>query len=297
LNTSGPVRAFTLIELLVVIAVIGVLASLLMPGLARGKAKANRIKCVNNLWQINAALLSFSHSYEGRLPWMLTASQGEDLWQGLYGKEHDGAHHLLDIRFVFLPAPIRKELVTARLLASPCDPQVAPWSQLELSEGKWRGFGSAFDGVHVHMDRRAISYGVHLGGDMQRPSSIVALTRNIIGEESYEFKYPAFSQRPEYSKFLGAALRNESKGSVLHEFIGNAETDIAKLQTYGMSGLGESQGQLMLADGSVKMSNNADLASAIKAHSLTSGGIYLGVNENLSRPTQQEIDAVLLRVR
>ena len=297
MRAGDSVRAFTLVEMLVVIAVIGILASLLLPALAKGKAKANRIKCVNNLRQINAAMLSFSHGYEGRLPWMLTARQGVALWQGLYGKEHTGTHHLWDVRFIFLPAPIRKELVTAKLLASPCDPQVAPWNELELSEGKWQGFGSAFDGVHVHMDRRAISYAVHLGGDMQRPSSIVALTRNIAGEASFEFEYPASTQLPEYAEFLGASLRNVNQGSPLHGFIGNAEADPAKLQNFAMTGLSQSQGQVMLADGSVKMSNDADLADAIKAHAQTSGGVYIGVNENISRPTQQKIDTIQLRIR
>jgi|TARA_B100001971_G_scaffold19847_1_gene15432 prepilin-type N-terminal cleavage/methylation domain-containing protein len=293
----NSVRAFTLVEMLVVIAVIGILVGLMLPGLARGKAKANRIKCVNNLRQINSAMLSFSHGHDGRLPWMLTAKQGVALWQGLYGKKHTGTHHLWDVRFVFLPAPIRKELVTAKLLASPCDPQVTPWNELELSEGKWQGFGSAFDGVHVHMDQRAISYAVHLGGDMQRPSSIVALTRNIAGEASYKFEYPAGPVWLEIAKFLGASLRNANQGSPLHRFIGNAETDPAKLQNFAMSGLGKSQGQVMLADGSAKMANNADLAADIKAHAHTSGGVYIGVNENLSRPTQQKIDPALLRIR
>ena len=284
-------------ELLVVIAVIGILAGLMLPSLARAKAKANRMNCGNNLRQINAAMLSFSHEHKGRLPWMLTTNQGEALWQGLYGKEHTGVHHLWDVRFVFLPAPIRKELVTAKLLASPCDPQVMPWNGLELSKGKWDGFGSAFDGVHVHMDRRAISYAVHLGGDIQRPSSIIALTRNIAGETSYEFEYPASTERPEFAEFLGAALRHTNRGSPLHGFVGNSETDSVKLQNFAMSGLGKSQGQVMSADGSVKMSNDADLADAIGEHANTSGGVYTGVNENISRPTQQKIDPTLLRVR
>ncbi|MCS5622034.1 MAG: type II secretion system GspH family protein, partial [Nitrospinaceae bacterium] len=50
---------FTLVEMLVVIGIIGVLASLLLPVLARSKGKANRLKCVNNLSQIGKAFISF----------------------------------------------------------------------------------------------------------------------------------------------------------------------------------------------------------------------------------------------
>ena len=48
--------AFTLVELLVVVAILSLLASLLLPGLARAQAKRKAVYCFNNLRQLGIAL-------------------------------------------------------------------------------------------------------------------------------------------------------------------------------------------------------------------------------------------------
>jgi prepilin-type N-terminal cleavage/methylation domain-containing protein/prepilin-type processing-associated H-X9-DG protein len=68
MNIKERRGGFTLIELLVVIAIIAILAAILLPVLGKAKLKAQGIYCINNLKQLQMAIIMYTNDNQEKFP-------------------------------------------------------------------------------------------------------------------------------------------------------------------------------------------------------------------------------------
>jgi prepilin-type N-terminal cleavage/methylation domain-containing protein len=147
--------AFTLIELLVVIAIIAILAALLLPALAKSKAKAQRIACTNDQKQIGLSFTIWADDHDDKYPSVVPINEG-------------GAQTLTAAWQHFIT--LSNELVTPKLLHCPSDGE-----KLTAQD-----FSNGPAGLRT-LTNNAISYAVGTSAGPDKPAMHLAGDRNLIG--------------------------------------------------------------------------------------------------------------------
>ena len=301
-------KGFTLIELLVVIAIIGILASMLLPTLAKAKKKANRLKCSNNLGQMAKGFTAAAGDQGDFLPWMMTAEDGNAAYRDQVQKSsgaqrNSGWWWAKEVRHVWYLPSVMDNLNSCKSVLSPSDPQMKRENDKQAGEvgpnGKagWGVRNNNGKSDH-HLSRRGQSYGISMAADTLLPATILGVTRNIAGDrQNLNGKRSSVARGDGKVQFASnhghhhVGWRDRFMIEMNHASSGvwgdpeavRALSNNGKF--YTVSGLGAGEGNYSLSDGSVKQASDADLQAQVAAHMGETGGTLTEQHAGAMIPT------------
>lgn len=174
-SSARRTPGFTLIELLVVIAIIAILAAMLLPALARAKARAHQINCVSNLKQTGLAVQMFVDDNNGWLPpgpgkqYGLLMGQRPGYKQGTRWR-YELAYYIAT--YLGLPAP-DATLRTADVFFCPAFERYNPPVREEKAERTCYGVFNPKYSTNLNVTWKPFGYAPGQAAPMEKPHKLV----------------------------------------------------------------------------------------------------------------------------